>query len=117
MTFTEVQKILYNLRYKPNFTFEIIQFSNGLRPHLEHLQMIELVIKMMVCERDTGAIIPIIRTERLRKCDLEILGEKGLVNMIFDILKMMEFHEASEQFLYKGVRIFDPHNEERIRAI
>lgn len=32
-----------------------------------------------------------------------------LVGKIFDACRRLEFHEASEWFMYRGRRVFDPH--------
>jgi hypothetical protein len=37
------------------------------------------------------------------------MGEKVIVQRIFDVIRTTEIHEAAEQFNYKGIRVFNPH--------
>lgn len=102
MTLEELSEILSNIKYKSNFKISkpIININGGYN----------IKVRMEVPDRTNKESIPIDLYIHLGE---KMLNELFIVNTIRNCFQAMETHECDELFLYKGIRLYDPHKNEK----
>jgi hypothetical protein len=82
----------------------------------EYLDAMRLQASMDVKCRDTGAPICTYMVETISMEGVAQLSRNAAVRLVHDFLRRLLVHELDECFLVNGVRVYDPHENDRAPA-
>lgn len=110
MTFSELEKLVRSLSYKPD---SIIESYTEPRYGTSVIRITQITPN----SDGSPGKAPIISSLFIEKKQLKRLQTTDVISMLEHRLKLMEFHEIKEWFKYKGKHVTEPHHEQNLDTI
>lgn len=106
MNLTQAEEILSKIKYKPGFYVRL--------RHNDRMYCTDIICSYTTYDTDKPKIqVPICYSGVITHEHLEKMSDTDLLAQIYNTILETEIHEAREWFKYKGVKIYDPHKDER----